>query len=431
MARANIIVETTIEKMVFGGQGLGRVDGKALFVWGALPGERVQVRLTRNKKDYAEGVVETILEAAPQRQAPVDDHYLSCSPWQIMSFPDEQHWKQALAEQVYYPLRSQYDLERIAICGQAEHAVGYRNKIEYSFWQDEAGLHFAFFGRGTHQRQAIDLCVLAKPCINQQAQRILDWLRTAGVTAFDLKSLIIVANDHNQVTAALFCKKSLTFEQYPPLDDTLLGLTIYYSNPKSPASVPTELLYAIGTQELTTTVFGTPLRHSILGFFQVNIPLFTQALQAIQPWLDNTTPVIDYYAGVGSISIPLSPYYQSARLVEQNSEAVQAAQMNITALQLTEKCQTQCMATEVMLEAIQSDQIIIVDPPRAGLSPVVIERLLLSKPKRVIYLSCNLSTQSRDVNLLLSSYSIRHIELFNFFPRTPHIEGLVVLDRCA
>jgi 23S rRNA (uracil1939-C5)-methyltransferase len=422
-------MEVTIEKLVFGGQALAHSNGKVVFVWGALPGETVTVRVIRNKKDYIESVVDRVVQAAPERIAPAEDHYLSCSPWQVLSPQAEAHWKLQLGRAAYYHWRDHYDLRQLTLVNNLDQQFGYRNKIEYSFWQQTDQLDLAFFGRGSHRRQPIKPCCLADPAINQTAEAVLQWLRQAGVTGFHLKSLIILSTELGRTSAGLFLKDKIPLTTYPQLSDALIGFQLYYSNPKCPAAVPTELLYQAGTTDLTSTVLGTPLRHSPLGFFQVNVPIFEQAIQNIATWLDPTKPVIDYYSGVGSISLPLAQYYSSACLVENNAAAAALAQRNIEELGLIGRCQAVCLAAEAMLDTITSEHIVIVDPPRAGLHDAVVARFLQIKPWRIVYLSCNLSTQARDVQKLLSQYHIVHVRLYNFFPRTPHLEGLCILER--
>lgn len=422
-------MEVKIEKLVFGGQGMGRVNGKVVFVWGALPGETVTVRLIRNKKDYAEGVIESIIQAAPERQAPLETHYLSCSPWQVLSPTAEAYWKVQLGRDAYYAWHDHYNLDQLDMVNDLDTQIRYRNKIEYSFWQNGDKLNLAFFERGSHRRYAISPCVLAHPAINDTAEIVLDWLRQSGMTGYNLKSLIILANERGQTTASLFLKDNVPVQRQLALSGPLAGWQLYYSNPKSPAAVPTELLYQAGQVDCISRVLQTSLKHSLLGFFQVNVPIFERAVQAIGNWLDPSSPMIDYYSGVGSISLPLAKHYAQALLVESNQAAADLATQNITALGLANKCQAVCTLTEAMLAMMTPEHIVVVDPPRVGLHDSVIERFVQVRPRRIIYLSCNLSTQSRDVAKLLDYYAICDVKLFNFFPRTPHLEGLCVLER--
>lgn len=431
--KAQPITRVKIEKLVFGGQALGRASDqtsdKVYFVWNALPGEIVDVEVTRKKKNFCEGYAVAVIEPSPLRVAGVEEHYLSCSPWQILSPANEQDWKIKLGQEAYYHLDNKELVAALPIIdAPADQYYGYRNKIEYSFTDKAGQLDLAFFQRGTHWKRPIQPCVLASDAINTISKIVLDWLRNQNITAYNLKSLIILNNECNETIVGLFIKDKINFTSWPDFPATVKGFQLYFSNPKSPAAVPTELLYSVGDDYLTSQVLDVALQHGLLGFFQVNVPVFTQAVQDMTQWLDPALPIIDYYSGVGSISIPLAKYCQSATLIESNAEAVQFAQRNITTNHL-DNYSVQLTPAEKMLDCIQAEQIVIVDPPRAGLHEDVVKQLLAVKPKRIIYLSCNLSTQARDLALLQQAYQLQSLKLYNFFPRTPHIEGLAVLQR--
>ena len=158
----------------------------------------------------------------------------------------------------------------------------------------------------------------------------------------------------------------------------------------------------------------------------INIPVYEQALRDMAQFTaNNTAKVLDLYSGVGTIGLTIGG--DDVTLVEINEHAVREMRQNIAGLH---KNATAILApSEQALDYITSDKIIIVDPPRAGLHQAVIDRLLEQTPPRIIYLSCNPVTQARDVSLLQEKYQITHIQGYNFFPRTPHIENLIVLDK--
>ena len=146
----------------------------------------------------------------------------------------------------------------------------------------------------------------------------------------------------------------------------------------------------------------------------------------MREWLEGK-PAVDMYSGVGTIGLTIGG--PGVTLVEIDENAVREMRRNIDELGLTAKAVH--APSEKALDYITSDRTIIVDPPRAGLHADVIDRLLETKPSRIIYLSCNPVTQARDVAMLAERYGIRYHRGYNFFPRTPHIENLVVLDLKA
>lgn len=424
-----------IEKLVFGGQALAHdnpdsagTTGKAVFVWNALPGEEVEVEYLASKKNFAEAIATKIVTPSPDRIAPLEDHFLSSSPWQMMSWEAENKYKREIAIETYGRnggLILQSNPPEIAY---DEHQLGYRNKIEFSFFELPEKISLAFFGRGSKHRRPVTGSLLAEPVINETAQIILDWINEVKIPIRSLKSLIIRSNGAGQSIAALFIKDKLTFDHYPPVSDALLGWHLYYSTHKSPASVPTELLYSVGQDYLIANILDTKLKFGLLSFFQINIPLFTTALKDMAAFIGPKDPVIDFYSGVGAISLPLARNRSHTTLVESNDEAVHYAQENIN-LNSIATVEAHCRPAEKMTELIDHDSTIILDPPRAGLHDNVTLELLKKLPPRIAYLSCDISTQARDIGRLSESYKPVFMKLYNFFPRTPHIEGLVVLDR--
>jgi 23S rRNA (uracil1939-C5)-methyltransferase len=424
------IVEVTLDKIVGGGQALGSLDyGKKLFVWGGLPGEHVSVQLTKKKSSFNEGIVTEVLTPSLERVEPHDEvSYLSTSPWQIMSFDAEQHYKAALIEEAF-------ELHDIVLPTKIDvytdgHEYQYRNKIEFSWWWDKesAQLDLAFFHRGTHGKIPVQGTSLASPTIIDAAHSVRDTLRRRDIQAYMLKTLLIRSNKSGNAVAQLYVKDEMfdAFTEEELRDFGIQGFELIFSNPKSPASVITKRLQAWGDVSLTDTILNVPFTYATEGFFQINLPVYEQALRDMKEWVDPKKSVVDLYSGVGTIGLTIGG--ENVTMVEINEHAVREMERNITAMEREKTAKAILAPSETALEHIKSDATIILDPPRAGLHDDVIAKLLASSPARIIYLSCNPVTQARDVAKLAEKYGIRHHRGYNFFPRTPHIEHLVVLD---
>lgn len=456
-----------LDKIVGGGQALGTLaDGRKCFVWGGLPGETVTVRVTKKKSHFVEAVVEGVISPSPDRIQPHDpDSYLSTSPWQIMPLEIEQIYKRQLIDDAF-------TLHNVALpaaidiyCDNV--AYGYRNKVEFS-WYSEIGesgdtLDLAFFRRGSKGKIVVDGTSLAHPAINNLARAIRDLLRHKHVSARQLKTLLVRCDQSGSCVWQLYIKDRLpeiiTTDEAAKLPAQ--GGEIIYSDPRSPASRITERLARFGNTTLTDTILGVPFRYACEGFFQVNIPVYEQALRDMREWVpcDRTgqhsgrqlkhhqkiirdprevaqifsgvplatdQPILDFYAGVGTIGLTIGG--GNVTLVEINTDAVREMQRNITELDRTD-ARAVLAPSEQALNYITGKEIVIVDPPRAGLHADVIATLLQKLPPRIIYLSCNPVTQARDVALLQQNYHIVHHRGYNFFPRTPHIEHLIILDK--
>lgn len=470
-----------LEKIVGGGQALGTLaDGRKVFVWGGLPGETVAVHITKKKSHLAEAVVEEVISPSPERIQPRDpSSYLSTSPWQIMPLEIEQQYKAQLISDAFLlhdiALPSAIDV----YCDNV--AYDYRNKVEFSWYSDIDAttgadtLDLAFFRRGSKGKIVVNGTSLTHPEINNLARAIRDLLRHKRVAARQLKTLLVRCNQSGSCVWQLYIKDRLpeiiTADEAAKLPAQ--GGEIIYSDPRSPASRITERLACFGNTTLTDTILGIPFRYACEGFFQVNIPVYEKALRDMQEWVpynkasqerqldqlatygytDNQQRAIsqkksgqlhvgpglfsddiravrlstlDLYAGVGTIGLTIGG--GNVTLVEINADAVREMQRNITELDRT-GARAVLAPSEQALNYITGKEIVIVDPPRAGLHTDVIATLLQKLPPRIIYLSCNPVTQARDVALLQQSYRIVHHRGYNFFPRTPHIEHLVILDN--
>jgi len=448
-----------IEKLVHGGQGLARREGKVYFVWNALPGEEVEVQILKNKTDYVEAVAIDIITPSPERIEPLEAAYLSTSPWQILDPEREAYWKRAIARETFGKIGELIlQAHEPEVINDQDNQYGYRNKIEFSFCVvDESGtvvqqptraqveekaawergpVSLAFFQRGKHKRIAVNDSALATPEINATAAHIFAWVQKQNIPIRSLKSLLVRSASHKTdsgetketCVAALFIKDELDFPEYPTLTEELAGFRLYYSTHKSPASVPTKLLHSAGETSLTQNILGTDLTFGLQSFFQINVPIFVQALEDMAAFIDPKAPLIDLYSGVGAISLPLSMNRSETILVDSNAEAIEYAKKNIT-LNNLQNCRAECIPAEHITEIIDSEKILIVDPPRAGLHQDVVSRILAVQPPRIAYLSCNISTQARDIRMLAESYKPIFTKLYNFFPRTPHTESLVILER--
>ena len=427
-----------MEKIVGGGQAIGTLDdGRKAFVWGGLPKELVTIRVTKKKSHFVEGIVTEIIEKSPERITPKDENsYLSTSPWQIMPMSSEQSHKASLIEEAFL-LHNITLPEKIKVFSDGVE-FNYRNKVEFSWFGDKTDddeketLDLAFFKRGGKGKVIVDGTSLAHPSINKLAIEIRDLLRTKPIVARQLKTLLIRSDQHGNAVWQLYVKDKI--ENLISDDEAKLlsaaGGEIIYSDPKSPASRITERLNKFGDTTLSDMILGVAFNYACEGFFQINIPVYEKALSDMKAWINcnEKLSTLDLYSGVGTIGLTIGG--DDVTLVEINEHAVAEMQRNITKLNRP-NAKAILAPSEKSLEYITGKQIVIVDPPRAGLHSDVTNRLLETEPPRIIYLSCNPVTQARDVSLLQEKYEIVHHQGYNFFPRTPHIEHLVVLDKKA
>ncbi|MEO6513469.1 MAG: TRAM domain-containing protein [Candidatus Saccharimonadales bacterium] len=421
MKRTDEVYEVTITKLIHGGQGLAELpDGRKVFVWNALPGEKVKARIIKQKRSYAEAIADEVITPSSERIAPKEDNYLATSPWQMMTYEAENRYKTEIVKELF--TREKVILPEFAEAIHTDNEWHYRNKMEYSFWGDDDGLHLALHLRGSHGKQIVTGSQLALPAIDTAANAVCELLSELQTRAGDLKTIIVRTSQNGDVVAALYTK--LTKFTKLELPKELKGLRVYHSNPKSPASVPTKLLQELGDVTLADELLGKSFVYDVDSFFQVNIPIFEKALERIKNACADEE-ITDMYAGVGSIGLSVAK--KSVELIELDPATVAMARENFVKSNLQGEVIE--ASTEKALEHITGKNTIIFDPPRAGLHAKVVGRVLETLPPQVIYLSCNPATHARDLALLQGAYEITQFKVFNFFPRTPHIETLAVLKR--
>lgn len=422
-----------LESVVGGGQTIASVklaDGqiKKAFIWGGLPGETVKFVVTKKRAGILEGIVTEVIEAVAERIKPRDElSFLSTSPWQIYNYQYELEQKIRLTKEAFAGQKIPLTFSpRILTDGIKYH---YRNKMEFTWWWDKTAeqLELATYRRGSKGKIVIKGSSLAREEINVAASNIRNVLNKNKFEARDLKTLLLRSNQQGKVVAQLYVtteKIKLTEADFKQLN--ISGLEIILSDPRSPASVINRRLQTFGEVRLSDELLGRSFSYPAESFFQINLPVYELALKEITQFLLPNKPVVDLYSGVGTIGLTVAGDLP-VTLVEINQAAVTEMQQNIEKLGIN-KATAVLAASEDATSYITSDCQLIIDPPRAGLHSKVVASILEKQPRRIIYLSCNVATQARDVALLTEKYQIMHGIGFNFFPRTPHIENLIVLD---
>lgn len=412
-----------IEKMIPGGMALGNLeDGKKAFFWNALPGEIVEeYETTKNKSHYIEAIATKTSHQNSHRITPKDECFLSTSPWQIMDFEYELELKRELIQEIFREHSIDIDKPEIITDGNN---FFYRNKMEYSlYWNNDLNkIELAFHQRNSHTKIPIKKSSIERPEIFEVAKKIVEDLNSRHEEARKYQSLLLRCNKKGEVSGGLYENKK-PHPKFQPLSDTILGHEYSYS--------PN-------------------------GFFQINLPVYELALKEIKKHI-NTEEVLDLYAGVGTIGLTCARNHHLT-LVECDSFAFNELRENVAKMIQFESIRdngserrsephddgserggsrTELLSniipildkSENVTNYISSNQTVILDPPRAGCHKSLIDKLNEIKPKTIIYLSCNPSTQARDIKMLLENYGIETIKTFNFFPRTPHIENLVILHK--
>lgn len=451
-------VEIEVEKVAFGGRGIARRHGFVLFVRGGLPGDRVLARVYRKKKDFAEARVLEVLSPSPDRIDPPCPYTGACGgcQWQHARYPRQLVYKTALVREFIGQLPGLSGaVVRDTI--PSERQLGYRNKMEFSFsdrrWflqgelhrkAQEGGFALGLHVPGTFDKVLdVDACLLQRPEGNRILRTVKTFARQSGLPAYGLKThqgfWRFLALRHS---AALdrWLVNIITREENPGVLHALADL-VRERHPGVIAVVhnPTRRLAAVAVGEREIVLSGQEalldrlgpftFRVSANSFFQTNPPvaerIYAQVLAFAEP--SGHEEVLDLYSGTGTIPIYLSRAVGRVTGIEISEPAVRDAAQNCRENGI-DNCRFLCGDIRQRLSEIPSKpDLVIIDPPRAGMHPAVTEQVAALAAPKVIYVSCNPATLARDLAVLTRDYELAAVQPFDMFPHTYHVEAVALL----
>jgi 23S rRNA (uracil1939-C5)-methyltransferase len=418
-----IIVE--FEKLGHNGVSIGRYNGKIVFAYGVLLGEKAKIRITQEKKNLIKGEVVEILEKSKYRIKELEDHYLSCSPWQVFAYSYQVEIKRELLKAIFRNFAG-IDIEINDFFASPD-IFGYRTKIEYSFLEENNRYYFAFHKRESFKEKAklSEGCKLISEKANNISFLVLEEINKRKIQ--DLKTLIIrKSRCYDDIYIALLTSNKN--QNFSFSNHELPGFSFVYSKKESPASTFDEIIYKWGREYLKEKILNLEIRYHHTSFFQNNIELFEKALEIMRENSNEFNKVVDLYAGVGVIGLSLKDYSKEIWSVEIDKTATQYAKINAE-LNDVKNLKTLALASEkIPRDVLENTDLLILDPPRAGLHKKLLNLILETKPKNIFYLSCNPITQARDFSFLKQVYKIKKFYGFDFYPNTPHLESLLILE---
>ncbi|MFI5121875.1 MAG: 23S rRNA (uracil(1939)-C(5))-methyltransferase RlmD [Vicinamibacteria bacterium] len=437
--RAGDELELDVDSLAQGGRGVARADGYVVFVSGALPGDRVRVRLTKAKRDYAEGRAVELLSASPERIA---DHCIHdgepCpgAPWQGMTYERQLAEK---ADQVADALRRLGRLEGFEL-EPIESAVEpwrYRNKLEYSFGprsDPDAAVALGFHRRGSWAEIVdVDDCKLASEANNAARNAVREWARSERLPAYEsgpqtgiLRNLVVREGRRTgQVQTRLVTSPGQI--PRPPVD-----LHTVIEGPAGGTDGPTGVL---GAEHLTEELGGLRFRVSHTAFLQTNTEMAERLYEIAGEFagLTGNERLFDLFCGIGTIGLSLAPLAGEVWGLEGVADAVADATDNAAINGIANArfvCADARLGIGPRLEQAGRPDVVVVDPPRSGLSKKIVRRLLECEAPRIVYVSCNPTTLAPNAaQLVEAGYTLRRVKPVDMFPQTPHVECVAVFDR--
>lgn len=446
------------------GKALARQDGKVIFISGAVPGDTVDVILTKNKKDWAEARTVNIVKPAPDRLVPFCRHFGVCGgcKWQMLPYEKQLEYKQQETEQNLRRIGKVELPGLLPIIGSAE-TIFYRNKLEFTFSNkryltneeigrtDASAQHDAL---GYHAPRIFDKvidiyeCWLLDDVNNRIRNSIRDFALANGFAFYDIKehtgwlrNVIIRFCTTGELMVNL-CINYEDEEKRVLLLDHLMATVpsittlLYTINPKWNDSIyDLEPQVYFGKGYVTERLGDFEFIISPKSFFQTNSRQAEQLYTVAREFaaLTGEETVYDLYCGTGSIGIFLSPQAKKIVGVEVIEEAIIDARKN-AALNKVEHAAFFCgdtmkVCNDEFFATNGRPDVIITDPPRAGMHEKLLHKLLEIEAPRIVYVSCNTATLARDINVLGEKYKVEKIQPVDMFPHTHHIECVVLLTR--
>ncbi|MGI8594806.1 MAG: 23S rRNA (uracil(1939)-C(5))-methyltransferase RlmD [Solirubrobacteraceae bacterium] len=437
-------LELTVDSLAFGGAGVARMDGYVVFVAGAVPGDRVRAVVSKSKRSFAEARAVEVLEPGPDRIEPVADH--PGAPWQVLHYERQLEVKR---DQVEEALRRIGGLDGFEL-GEIVPAVArwrYRNKFEYSFGTAQDGtLSCGFHAPGRWDRiDHVEDCLLASEAGNEARRRVFAWCREQGLGAYDrrsgegfLRNLVVrEARRTGQLQVRLVTSEGDLDADGLARAAAVDGLFWTRMSDLGETTAGGKTKHIAGDPVLEEELGDMRFRVSPLAFFQTNTEMAERLYGLVAEYADlrGRERVFDLYCGIGTVGLSLAD--RAAQLFgleivpEAVADAIENARLNEIAHASFFAGDVRLAMRELVEQAGRPD-VVVVDPPRAGLSKKVVRRLIEASPRRIVYVSCNPTTLAPNAaQLVEAGYELRRVRPVDMFPQTPHIECVALLERAT
>ncbi len=436
-------LELTIDRLAHGGAGVARSDGYVVFVRGAVPGDRVRARITKSKRSFGEADTLELLEPSPERIEPEVPH--PGAPWQVLPYERQLSEKEDQVRDALARL-GHFEDPPVEPILPAVAQLRYRNKLEYSFGEDEEGeLVLGFHRPGRFDLiDDVSLDVLASERVDELREAVKAWCRAEGLSTWDrraqqglLRNLVVREGRRTgQLQARVVTSPGSSFRvdelaALAPADSFLW--TRAGGVAETTREGETEVVK--GAAHIEEELAGLRLRISPDAFFQTNTEMAERlyGTAAELAGLSGRERVLDLFCGIGTIALVLALDAGEVWGVEIVEEAVADAIENA---RLNGVDNAKFFAGDVrlamrpLLEQSGRPDVVVVDPPRAGLSQKVVRRVLEAEAQRIVYVSCNPTTLAPNARQMVDAgYELKTVRPVDMFPQTPHIECVALLER--
>ena len=422
-------MQVRIEKIVYPGRRMALLEGKVVFTDRGLPGETVEIEVFKDRRSYAEARTVRIVEPSPARVEPRCGHYLACSPYQDMDYGLEIEIKRAQAAEILSRgLKRPFPGLRLT---PSPEVWGYRNKIGLRVLREEGPALFVYHEPGERDSfLPVDRCYLAPDRTNDLLAALRETIEAGPLKTVEA---VEVRTSRWSGESLLLCDLDSEAEREAAAE-AWRGLRRPFGLVGAVASIfdgrrsRDERLF--GRDFIEERAGGLVFRLGARSFFQTNVPVLESVFEdvAAAARLGGDETVADLYCGVGTFGLFLAKRCREVFGVEPEPGNVAFLKKNLELNGVGNFAVCEGTAEEWLPDVLERDPaVVILDPPRRGVDPEIVARLVGDPVARLLYLSCNPTTLVRDLQGLDQAYEVVDVHVYDFFPHTPHIETLALL----
>lgn len=446
----NKIYNMFIDDLGSEGQGIGRIDGFAIFVENVLPNEYIKVLIVKVKKNYGYGKLLEIIEHSEDRVKPFCENFLKCGGCQLqhISYSKQLEFKKKLVENSITRIGKIEGINVLDTIGM-ENPLYYRNKAQFPVGKSKSGFDIGFYLKRSHNIINTDCCYIQNK-LNIEIIKILrDFMNLYNIKPYDetthtgiIRHIITkIGFTTGEVMVCVVCNsKNLPYsDKFVEMFRNIKGIKsiLLNQNLKETNVILGEKVTVLwGRDYIFDYIDNLKFKISLKSFFQIN-PIQTEILYKKAVELANIKgdeTVLDIYCGIGTISLFFAREVKNVIGIEIIPEAIEDAKENARINNLQNIRFEVGKAEEVIPYLYENENIyadiIIVDPPRKGCDEKLINTIIDMKPKTLIYISCNPVTLARDLNILSNNgFKIREIQPIDQFIFTTHVETIVLMQR--
>ena len=450
MLKVADIIQIKIDKIVFGGEGLGYYNGFAVFVPMSIPEDELEIEIISVKKTYARGLIKNIIKASPER---IDSHkftfedFYGCD-FAMLKYESQLKYKKLMVEEVMRKIAGLPDIE-ISDVLASEDVYNYRNKIIEPFSVYGNKIITGFFKRKSHEVFEVDENILNSKLGNRIIKELKEILNKNKISVYNeithkglLRNVMIRTNSNNEAMLVLIINsnkiteniKNLLFRLREKIDE-IKSIYISLNSKKTNTVIGEKNIFIYGEESIKENLNGIEFHISPTSFFQINVKQAKRLYDIAINFFDNIDDkyIVDAYSGTGTIGMIMAKKAKKVYAIEIVKSASEdgektAKENGIENIEFINGPVEKELVN--LINANKRIDTIIFDPPRKGLEASIIDKVAELNLKEVVYISCNPSTFARDVKLFSEKgYTLKKLQAVDMFPQTSHIETVALLSK--